>query len=300
MKSPRRTRPDQREKGEAVINTLADKTIFITGASRGIGREIALHCAAEGANVVIAAKSDQPHPKLAGTIHSVAGEVEQRGGRALAIRLDVRDEKQVASAMNQAAEHFGGIDALVNNASAIHLRNVQGTTARRYDLLHTVNTRGTFVCSRAAIPHLKKSAAGHIITLSPPINMNPRWLGPYIPYTTTKYGMTLLTLGLAGELREDGISATTLWPRTTIATAAVEFAIDAKLLRASRTPAIMADAAYEILTTADGSLSGQSLIDEALLRDRGHIDFDKYKNDPECDELCIDLYLDDDREVQEG
>ena len=275
-----------------MIGTFADKTVFVTGASRGIGREIALRCAADGANVVIAAKSDRPHPKLAGTIHSVAEEVEEAGGRALAIKLDVRHENRVAAAMRRAAEHFGGIDALVNNASAIHLHNVQGTTAKRYDLLHSINTRGTFVCSQSAIPYLKESAAGHILTLSPPINMNPRWLGPYIPYTTTKYGMTLMSLGLAEELREDGISVTTLWPRTTIATAAVEFAIDARLLRASRTPSIMADAAYEFLTTIDGSLSARSLIDEDLLRERGRTEFDRYRNDPDCDELCIDLYVD--------
>lgn len=269
--------------------------MFVTGASRGIGREIALRCARDGANVVIAAKSDQPHPKLAGTIHSVAEEVEEAGGRPLAIKLDVRHENQVVAAMNQAAEHFGGIDALVNNASAIHLHNVQGTTTKRYDLLHSINTRGTFVCSQSAIPYLKESAAGHIVTLSPPINMNPRWLGPYIPYTTTKYGMTLISLGLAEELREDGISVTTLWPRTTIATAAVEFAIDARLLRASRTPSIMADAAHEILTTIDGSLSARSLIDEDLLRERGQTEFDKYRNDPDCDELCIDLYVDEEK-----
>lgn len=276
------------------MSALLHKTIFITGASRGIGRAIALRCAADGANVIIAAKSDKPHPKLAGTIHSVAEEVEEAGGRALAIKLDVRQEDGVASAMNQAAEHFGGIDALINNASAIHLHNVQDTPTKRYDLLHSINTRGTFVCSQSAIQYLKESSAGHIITLSPPINMNPRWLGPYIPYTTTKYSMTLMSLGLAEELREDGISVTTLWPRTTIATAAVEFAIDAQLLRASRTPSIMADAAYEILTTIDGSLSAQALIDEDLLRSRGITNFDKYRNDPDCNELCIDLYVDED------
>jgi len=269
-----------------------NKTIFITGASRGIGREIALRCAREGANIVIAAKSDQPHPKLAGTIHSVAQEVEDLGGRALAIKVDVRDEDQVNAAMNFAAETFGGIDALINNASAIHLKNLQQTDLKRYDLIHSINTRGVMVCCKAAIPHLKKSNNGHIITLSPPINLGKHWLGLHIPYTVTKYSMSLFALGIAEELREDGIASNCLWPQTTIATAAVEFAIDDKLLSASRTPAIMADAAYEILTSDSRNLTGETLVDETLLRERGYVDFEQYKNDPNCEALCIDLFID--------
>lgn len=280
------------------MKALTGKTVFITGASRGIGREIALRCANAGANIVIAAKSDKPHPKLAGTIHTVAEEVVQQGGQALAVRVDVRDEEQVRSAMEEGVRRFGGLDALINNASAIHLQNLQNTKMSRFDLLHSVNTRGTLVCSKAAIPYLRKSEDAHIITLSPPINLSAHWLGPYIPYTITKYSMTLLSLGLAEELRPDEIAVNTLWPRTTIATAAVEFAIDAKMLKASRTPAIMGDAAYEILTSEKGSLSGQSLIDEELLRDRGYSEFDRYKNDPACEELCIDLYIDENNKVE--
>lgn len=276
------------------MTTLANKTIFITGASRGIGRAIALRCAKDGANIVIAAKSDQPHPKLAGTIQSVAEEVVAAGGKALPIKLDVRDEDNVKSAVAQAAEMFGGIDALINNASAIQLTSAQDTDLKRFDLLHSVNTRGTLACIKAAIPYLKKSGNAHIITLSPPINLNKRWLGGHIPYTVTKYSMTLLALGIAEEFRQQGIASNALWPKTIIATAAVEFAISAALMKQSRTPAIMADAAYEILTTENCALSGETLIDETLLRERGYTDFDQYKNDPECKALFMDLYVDDD------
>ena len=271
---------------------LTGKTVFITGSSRGIGREIALICAEQGANVVIAAKSDQPHPKLPGTIHSVAQEVEDAGGKALAIKLDVRDEDAVKLAMEHAAEKFGGIDVLVNNASAISLSRLQDMDVKRFDLIHSINVRGTLVCSKAAIPYLKKSQNGHIITLSPPINLSSHWLKPYIPYTLTKYGMTLLTLGLAEELKGDGISATTLWPQTTIATAAIEFALDKELMKRSRTPRIMAEAALEIIKSENLQLSGQTLIDETLLRDRGISDFEQFKFDPHAQELMRDLFLD--------
>ncbi len=274
------------------MSTLSNKTIFITGASRGIGREIALRCAKDGSNIVIAAKSDQPHPKLPGTIHSVAEEVVAAGGKALAIKLDVRDADNIQSAFAQTAETFGGIDALINNASAIQLTNVQATDLKRFDLLHSVNTRGTLACTKAAIPYMKKSSNPHIITLSPPINLKKHWLGRHIPYTVTKYSMTLLALGFAEEFRDVGIASNALWPKTTIATAAVEFAISAALMKQSRTPAIMADAAYEILTTENCALTGETLIDETLLRERGYSDFDRYKNDPECKELFMDLYVD--------
>jgi citronellol/citronellal dehydrogenase len=274
------------------MKKLSDKTIFITGSSRGIGRAIALICAENGANVIIAAKSDTPHPKLAGTIHSVAKEVEERGGKALAIKLDVRSEKAVNEAMALAAETFGGIDVLINNASAIALTPLQHTDIKRYDLIHSINTRGTMVCSKAAIKYLKKGTNPHIITLSPPINMEKHWLKPYIPYTISKYGMTLLTLGLAEELRIDGISSSTLWPQTTIATAAIKFAIDESIMKKSRTPRIMAEAALEIICSENLELSGQTLIDETLLRNKGVTDFDQYKYDPEATELMRDLYLD--------
>ena len=272
--------------------TLSEKTVFITGASRGIGRAIALRCARDGANVVIAAKSDQPHPKLPGTIHTVADEVVSAGGKAMPIKLDVRDDENVQAAMTQAADMFGGIDILINNASAIFLAPVQQTDMKRFDLIHSINTRGTLLCSKTAIPYLKRSENPHILTLSPPINLGRNWLGGYIPYTVTKYGMTLLALGLAEELRGDGIASNTLWPQTTIATAAIEFALDKSLLARSRTPAIMADAAHAILTTTGRELSGESLVDEPFLRDRGMTDFEHYKNDPACKDLMIDLYID--------
>ncbi|RDE24368.1 NAD(P)-dependent oxidoreductase [Motiliproteus coralliicola] len=272
--------------------SLSNRTIFITGASRGIGREIALRCARDGANIVIAAKSGQPHPKLAGTIHSVAKEVEAAGGKALAIKLDVRDEQQVQQAMELAADTFGGIDALINNASAIFLENSQNTPLKRFDLIHSINTRGTLACSQAAIPYLKRSDNPHIITLSPPLNLGKHWLGAHIPYTLTKYSMSLIALGLAEELRDHGIASNALWPKTTIATAAVEFAIDKDLLNASRKPAIMADAAYEILTSDSRAVSGETFIDEDLLRDRGYQDFEHYNHAPDCVELQIDLFVD--------
>lgn len=274
------------------MSNLKGKTIFITGASRGIGREIALRAAKDGANIVIAAKSDEPHPKLPGTIHTVAEEVRAAGGQALALKVDVRDEALINEAMDKAVAEFGGIDALINNASAINLTNVQATEPKRFDLMHSINTRGTLLCSKAAIPHLKKSDNGHIITLSPPINLNKHWLGGHIPYTVTKYSMSLMTLGIAEELRADGVAANCLWPKTTIATAAVEFAIDNSLLAKSRTPEIMADAAYEILISDSKQLSGETIIDEDILRERGYEDFNKYLNDPECTDLFMDLFVD--------
>lgn len=276
------------------MNDLNNKTIFITGASRGIGREIALSCAKEGANVVIAAKSSEPHPKLPGTIHTVAEEVEQAGGQALAVQLDVRDEAGVEEAIVQAADHFGGIDALINNASAISLTRLQDTDVKRFDLIHQINTRGTLVCSKAAIPYLKQSEHGHIITLSPPLNMAGHWLKPFIPYTLSKYGMSLLALGLAEELRGDGVSSCALWPQTAIATAAVQYALDEAIMKKSRTPAIMADAALAILKNSDLTYSGQTCIDEGVLRDLGVTDFEPYKHDPSAETLERDLYLDKD------
>ncbi len=274
------------------MKKLTNKTVFITGSSRGIGREMALLCAAEGANVVIAAKSAEPHPKLPGTIHTVAAEVEAAGGRALAIQLDVRDEAQVNQAVAKTAETFGGLDVLINNASAISLTRLQDTEVKRFDLIHEINTRGSLVCAKAAIPYLKQSNHGHIITLSPPLNLAQHWLKPFIPYTLSKYGMTLLTLGLAEELRGDGVSACTLWPQTAIATAAVQYALDPAVMNQSRTPRIMAEAALVILTTNDQSMTGKSWVDEAVLRSEGVTDFEPYKYDPTASELMRDLYLD--------
>ncbi|GLP95108.1 SDR family oxidoreductase [Paraferrimonas sedimenticola] len=273
------------------MSRLNGKTVFISGASRGIGRAIALACAKQGANLIITGKSDEPHPKLSGTIHTVAEEVRQAGGQALAVKMDVRKESQVKEAFDAAVAQFGGIDVLVNNASAISLISAEQTKLTRYDLMHSINVRGSLACSKAAIPYLKQSDIGHIITLSPPLNLEPHWLGPHIPYTMTKYGMTLLTLGLAEELREHGVSASCLWPQTTIATAAIEFALDPALMKRSRTPEIMADAAMAILACDDLSLSGQAHIDEALLRAQGQTDFEQYRVDPDAP-LMRDLFLD--------
>jgi citronellol/citronellal dehydrogenase len=275
------------------MSKLQGKTIFITGASRGIGREIALKCAKDGANIIIAAKSDEPHPKLPGTIHSVAEEVNAAGGKALAVKVDVRDEDNVAAALKQAADTFGGIDAVINNAGAIRLTPAEQTPIKRYDLIQSINSRAVLLCSQLALPYLKESDNGHIINLSPPISLDPKWLKPFIPYTITKYSMSLLTLGLSEEFRDYGIGVNSLWPQTTIATAAVEFeAGGADLLSGSRTPAIMADAAYEILISDSKELTGQLLLDESLLRERGVTDFIGYQNDPECTDLHQDLYVD--------
>ncbi len=274
------------------MNKLQGKTIFITGASRGIGREIALKCASDGANVIIAAKSDEPHPKLPGTIHSVAEEVVAAGGQALAIKVDVRDEANVAAAMKAAAEKFGGIDAVINNAGAIRLTPASQTPIKRYDLIQSINSRAVLLCSQLALPYLKQSSNAHIINLSPPINLDPKWMKPFAPYTITKYSMSMLTLGLAEEFREDKIAVNSLWPKTTIATAAVEFEAGPEMLAGSRTPAIMADAIYEILISDSTKLTGQLLLDESLLRERGVTDFVHYQNDPDCTDLHQDLYVD--------
>lgn len=273
---------------------LKGRTVFITGASRGIGRAIALKCAADGANIVIAAKSAEPHPKLPGTIYSVAEEVEAAGGRALALQVDVREERQVADAMAAAAEKFGGIDAVVNNAGAINLTNVESTAPKRYDLMQDVNSRAVYLTAHLAIPYLKQSDCGHILSLSPPINLQPRWLGPFAPYALSKFGMTILSMGLAEELREAGISVATLWPRTLVATAAIEFAVgNREMFEQSRKPAVMADAAYEILQTPNCALSGRQLIDEELLGERGISDFTQYAHNPaKADQLALDLFLD--------
>jgi citronellol/citronellal dehydrogenase len=262
------------------MNNLHEKTIFITGASRGIGREIALRCARDGANVVITGKTAEAHAKLPGTIHSVAAEVEQVGGRALAIQLDVRDEAALQAAVEQAAQHFGGIDVLVNNASAISLTKTLDTPAKRLDLMWDVNMRATFLASQACIPHLKKSANPHILTMSPPLNMEAKWFAPHVVYSISKYGMSLCAHGMAMEFANDGIAVNCLWPRTVIATAAVEFNFPEVVLRASRHPAIMADAAYHILTRNSRDCTGNFFVDEDLLRTTGVKDFEQYATTP--------------------
>ncbi len=258
---------------------MKNKTIFITGASRGIGRSIALRCARDGANIVIAAKTVEPHPKLAGTIYTVAEEVEQAGGRALPLSVDIRNEEAVVGAVTRAVETFGGIDILVNNASAISITGTLATPIKRYDLMQGVNTRGTYLCSQACLPHLLRAANPHILTISPPLNLNPRWFGPHVAYTISKYGMSMCTLGLAAEFADQGVAVNSLWPRTTIATAAVEMFFPQAMAN-SRTPEIMADAAHLVLTRASRSATGQFFIDEAVLRTAGVTDFECYAVTP--------------------
>ncbi|NQD93733.1 NAD(P)-dependent oxidoreductase [Pseudomonas sp. CrR25] len=273
--------------------SLQGKTLFITGASRGIGREIALRAARDGANVVIAAKSVEAHAKLPGTIHSVAAEVEAAGGKALALQLDVRDESAVQAAMAQAAEHFGGIDALINNAGAIKLLGVEQLEPKRFDLMFQINTRAVMVCSQAALPYLKQSASGHILSLSPPLNIDSKWFAQHGPYSVTKYGMSMLTLGMSEEFKKYGISVNALWPKTMIATAAIEFELGGRdAFKRARTPAIMADAAYAILSSTGRSISGRLLIDEEILREQGQSEFEQYRFDSAGGPLVPDLFLD--------
>lgn len=272
---------------------LKGKTLFITGASRGIGREIALKAAQDGANIVVAAKTTTAHPKLGGTIYSVAEEIEAAGGRALPLQLDVRDQDAVAAAMKQAAEHFGGIDILINNAGAISLNGVENLDPTRFDLMYQVNTRAVMVCSQAALPYLKKSENPHILSLSPPINLKESWFAVHSPYTISKYGMSMLTIGMNQEFERYGVSVNGLWPRTIIATAAIEFSLGGReLFSKARTPAIMADAAYAIISSQNRSITGRLLIDEEILRESGIDDFEKYRVEASDDELMVDLFVD--------
>ncbi len=273
---------------------LSEKTILITGASRGIGRALALRFARDGARIVVAAKSAEPHPKLKGTIFDVAREVESAGGQALPFQVDVRFESQVAEMMSAAAATFGGIDILINNAGAISLTPVEKTPVKRYDLMQGINARAVFVCSQAALPYLKSAANPHILNLSPPISLDRKWLKDFAPYTLSKYGMTLLTLAMSEEFAPYNIAVNALWPRTAIATAAIEFAIGSRdFFKHCRKPEIVADAAYEILTTTGRRLTGQALTDEGILRDRGCTDFDRYAYDPEfAGKLQPDFFLD--------
>lgn len=270
---------------------LRDKVVFITGSSRGIGREIALRCARDGAKVVITGKTSEPHPKLPGTIHSVAGEVEAAGGQALAIQLDVRDEQAINAAVAQTVKRFGGIDVLVNNASAISLGSTMDTSAKKLDLMWDVNMRATFLMSQACLPHLKKAANPHILNMSPPLNMDAKWFAPHLAYSISKYGMSMCALGMAREFAGDGIAVNCLWPRTIIATAAIEFNFPESMLRASRKPAIVADAAWQILTRGSRECSGNFFVDEAVLREAGVADFGQYAVSPAVAPYG-DLFLD--------
>lgn len=271
---------------------LMGKTLFITGASRGIGLAIALRAARDGANVAIAAKTAEPHPKLPGTIYTAAEAVEDAGGQALPLVVDVRDEKSVKVAVARAAEHFGGIDACINNASAINLAQTEDIELKHFDLIQQVNTRGTFVTSRACVPYLRHSSNPHILTLSPPLTMRADWFAQHLPYTLSKYGMSMVVFGMAEELREAGIACNALWPRTTVATAAVEFALGGdEMLRQSRNPEVMADAAYAILCRSARSYTGRFVLDDEVLAEEGVTDFDRYRNDP-ASALLADIFVD--------
>lgn len=277
------------------MNSLAGTTILMSGGSRGIGLAIALRAARDGANVAMLAKTSEPHPKLDGTIHSAADAVVAAGGQALAIVGDVRSDDDIARAVAETAERFGGIDIVVNNASVIDLSPSAHLAAKKYDLMQDVNVRGTFMLSRAAMPHLVKSANPHVLSLSPPLNTTPRWLGAHTGYSLAKFGMTMATLGIATEFRDAGVAANTLWPRTTIATAAVQNVIGGdQLMRISRTPEIYADAAYEVLTTPARERTGQTLIVEDVLEAAGVTDFSGYAAVPGTPDEALfpDIFLD--------
>lgn len=270
---------------------MKGRTAFITGSSRGIGKAIALRLAKEGANIIVAAKTITPHPKLEGTIFTAAEEIEKAGGKALAVQLDIRDEENIQAAIKKAAEHFGGIDILINNASAINLSKTTELPMKRYDLMNSINVRGTFMMCKYAIPHLKQGTNPHILNLSPPLNMDPKWFGQHLAYTISKYNMSQIAMGLANELKEDGIAANTLWPKTTIATAAVKFALGGEeMIQRSRTPEIMADAAFYILSKPSQSCTGNFFIDEEVVLGEGITDLDKYAVDT-SKELLLDLFL---------
>ena len=264
-----------------MATTLSGKTLFITGASRGIGKAIAVRAARDGANVAIAAKTAEPHPKLPGTIYTAAQEVEAAGGRGLPLLCDIRFEDQIAEAVKKTVAAFGGIDILVNNASAIHLTGTVATPMKRYDLMHQINTRGTFACSQACIPHLAKSDNPHILNLSPPLNMDAKWFAPHVAYTMAKFGMSMCVLGMAEELRPLGIAVNALWPRTVIATAAVQNLLGGEAtIRRSRKPEIMGDAAHVILTRPAREYTGHFLIDDDVLRSAGVTDLSVYQYEP--------------------
>src|SRR5947208_1304736 len=271
---------------------LADKTLFISGASRGIGLAIALRAARDGAAVALIAKTAEPHPMLEGTVYTAAEQIEEAGGQALPIVGDIRDEQQVFAAVDQAVQRFGGIDVCVNNASAINLAGTEALEMKRYDLMQDINTRGTFVVSKACIPHLKRAGNPHILTLSPPISLEPRWLGPHIGYTIAKYGMSLCALGFAAELREAGIASNALWPRAIIATAAVQNLLGGdEAMAASRRPELYADAAYEVVTRPARECTGHTFLCEDVLAEAGVTDFSRYAY-VDGAELQADLYVD--------
>ena len=272
--------------------SLNNKTAFITGASRGIGKSIALRIAKDGGNVVIAAKSVEENPKLGGTIFSAAEEIEKAGGKALPVQCDIRYEDQIQAAIDKAVAQFGGIDIVVNNASAISLTPTEQTEPKRFDLMHDINVRGTFFVTRACIPYLKRSSGAHILTLSPPINLNPKWFGGHVAYTITKYSMSMMAVGWAAELKQHRIASNALWPKTTIDTAAVRNLLGGEALaKMSRTPDILADAAYFILTKPPADCTGNCFIDEEVMAKEGITDLSHYSVVPGAN-LYKDLYVD--------
>jgi len=272
--------------------SLKGKTLFITGASRGIGLAIAVRAARDGANIAVIAKTASPHPKLPGTIYTAAEEIEAAGGKALPLVVDVRDAEAIESAVAATVDCFGGIDICVNNASAIGLTRTMETDPKHYDLMHQINVRGTFLVSRACIPYLRRAENPHVVALSPPLNLHPQWLGAHVAYTSSKFSMSMLMVGMAEEFRNDGIAFNGLWPRTTIATSAVRFALGGdEGMRHSRLPAIMADAAYALFCRPAHTNTGNLYLDEEVLKEEGMQDFDAYLVDPTV-EPAFDLFVD--------
>ena len=274
-----------------MVANLAGKTLFITGASRGIGKAIALRAARDGANVVIVAKTAEPHPKLPGTIYTAAEEIEKAGGHALAVPTDIRFDERVESAVAKAVARFGGIDILVNNASAIHLAGTLEMPMKRYDLMFDINARGSFLCTQKCLPHLRKAPNPHVLNLSPPLHLEARWFAPHAAYALSKYAMSVWVLGMAEELRDDGVAVNALWPRTTIDTEAIRLIMGEETRRRCRKPEIVADAAHAILTKDSRSFTGRFCIDEEILRDEGATDFSRYRHEGVAEEdLLPDLF----------
>lgn len=275
------------------MSNFQGKTVFITGASRGIGKAIGLRLAREGANIVIAAKTAEPHPKLPGTIYTAAKEMEAAGGKTLPVIVDIRDESLIQTAVDKCVEIFGGIDILINNASAISLTGTQQTSMKRYDLMHHINTRGTFLTSKLCLAHLLKAENPHVLNLSPPLNLDPKWFGVHVAYTMAKYGMSMCALGMAEEFKEQGVAFNALWPRTAIATAAVKNILGGdQIVQRSRTPEIMADAAYHVLQRDSNSCTGNFFIDDEVLVSEGISDMTPYAVNPDFkDELFPDFFL---------
>ncbi|MEO1014319.1 MAG: NAD(P)-dependent oxidoreductase [Pseudomonadota bacterium] len=276
------------------MTSLQGKTLFITGASRGIGLAIAKRAAEDGANIAIAAKTAEPHKHLPGTIYTAAEEIEAAGGKALPLIVDIRSEELVDEAVAKTVETFGGIDICINNASAISLTGTLDTPVKRWDLMHQINSRGTFLVTQKCVPHLKKADNPHMLTLSPPLDMSPKWFAPHVAYTMAKYGMSLCVLGMAEEFRKDGVACNALWPRTAIATAAVEFALGGDaMIKGSRTVEILSDAAHMMLTKPSREFTGNFIIDDTFLYENGVRDFEKYRVDPST-KLFPDFFVPDD------